>query len=127
VKRDAQIGMAEPQRDADIRSSEARQVGETAKIMADVGIAQAERDKKIKVAQFDAQAESEQAQLEKAGLGDGARYKAAGEGEAASIRTPRQFVAFNEQVKAVTGVDLTKLPQDKPGTPGAETKAAPAE
>jgi flotillin len=67
VRRDAQIGMAEAQRDADLKSAAARQVGETAKIQADVGIAQAERDKRISVAQFDAQANSERAKADQAG------------------------------------------------------------
>jgi flotillin len=67
VKRDAQIGMAEAQRDADIKASQARQIGETAKIQADVGIAQAERDKKINIAQFDAQSNSERAKADQAG------------------------------------------------------------
>lgn len=67
VKRDAQIGEAEAQRDADQRASDARRIGETAKIMADVGIAQADRDKRIKVAQFDAQANSERAKADQAG------------------------------------------------------------
>jgi len=67
VRRDAQIGMAEAQRDADLKSAAARQVGETAKIQADVGIAQAERDKRISVAQFDAQANAERAKADQAG------------------------------------------------------------
>jgi flotillin len=67
VKRDAQIGEAEAQRDADQRASDARRIGETAKIMADVGIAEADRDKRIKFAQFDAQANTERAKADQAG------------------------------------------------------------
>jgi len=67
VKRDAQIGEAEAQRDADIRASEALRIGETAKIEADVGIADADRDRRVKVAQFDAQADGERATADQAG------------------------------------------------------------
>ena len=67
VKRDAQIGMAEAQRDADIKASEARQIGETAKIISDVGIADAERNKRIKLAQYDAEANAARSRADQAG------------------------------------------------------------
>ena len=67
VKRDAQIGEAEAQRDADIRASDAHKIGETAKIEADVGVADADRNRRIKVAQFDAQADTERARADQAG------------------------------------------------------------
>lgn len=67
VRRDAQIGMAEAQRDADIKASEARQIGETAKIVADVGIAEADKNKRISVAQFDADANAARSRADQAG------------------------------------------------------------
>ena len=67
VKRDAAIGIANAQRDADLEASEARKIGETAKIVADVGIAEAERDKRIKLAQFDGDADTERARADQAG------------------------------------------------------------
>ena len=67
VKRDAAIGMANAQRDADLEASDARKIGETAKIVADVGIAEAERDKRMKLAQFDADADTERARADQAG------------------------------------------------------------
>lgn len=75
VKRDAQIGEAEAQRDADIRASDALRVGETAKIKADVGIADADRDRRVKVAQFDAQADGERATADQAGPLSSARAR----------------------------------------------------
>ena len=75
VKRDAQIGEAEAQRDADIRASEALRIGETAKIEAAVGIADADRDRRVKVAQFDAQADSERATADQAGPLSSARAR----------------------------------------------------
>ncbi|MEN6404288.1 MAG: SPFH domain-containing protein [Armatimonadia bacterium] len=67
VRRDAQIGMAEAQRDADIKASEARRVGEPAKILADVGLAEADKNKRINVAQFDADANAARARADQAG------------------------------------------------------------
>lgn len=67
VRRDAQVGMAEAQRDADIKSSDARKIGETAKIQADVGIAEADKNKRISIAQFDADANAARARADQAG------------------------------------------------------------
>lgn len=54
VKRDAVIAQAEADRDANIRSAQARQQGEIAKLAADTAIAQAERDYQSRKAEFDA-------------------------------------------------------------------------
>lgn len=52
VQRDAIIGQAEAKRDADIKSAEAMQAGQTAKLLAETKIAEATRDKEMKVAEY---------------------------------------------------------------------------
>jgi len=52
VQRDAIIGQAEAQRDADIKSAEATQAGQTSKLLAETKIAEANRDNEIKVAEY---------------------------------------------------------------------------
>ncbi|NTV88777.1 MAG: flotillin family protein [Clostridiales bacterium] len=52
VQRDAVIGQAEAKRDADIKSAEAMQAGQTAKFLAETKIAEANRDKEMKVADY---------------------------------------------------------------------------
>ncbi len=52
VQRDAVIGQAEAKRDADIKSAEAMQAGQTAKYLAETKIAEANRDKEMKVADY---------------------------------------------------------------------------
>ncbi|MGE5734642.1 MAG: flotillin family protein [Acidobacteriota bacterium] len=54
VKRDAQIAQAEADRDATIKSSQAIQAGQEAKFAADTKIAEAERDYKSNLAQYQA-------------------------------------------------------------------------
>ena len=54
VKRDAVIAQAEADRDASIRSAQARQAGEVAKFVAEVQIAEAQRDFQMKKADYDA-------------------------------------------------------------------------
>lgn len=54
VQRDAVIGQAEAKRDADIKSAEAMQAGQTAKFLAETKIAEANRDKEMKVADYQA-------------------------------------------------------------------------
>lgn len=54
VQRDAVIGQAEAKRDADIKSAEAAQAGQTAKYLAETKIAEANRDKEMKVADYQA-------------------------------------------------------------------------
>jgi len=54
VQRDAVIGQAEAKRDADIKSAEAMQAGQTAKFMAETKVAEANRDKEMKVAEYQA-------------------------------------------------------------------------
>lgn len=52
VQRDAVIGQAEAKRDADIKSAEAMQAGQTAKFLAETRVAEANRDKEMKVADY---------------------------------------------------------------------------
>jgi flotillin len=54
VKRDAVIGEAEANRDAVIRSAQANQEGQSAKYLADTQIAEADRDYKMKLADYTA-------------------------------------------------------------------------
>ncbi|MBI2834512.1 MAG: flotillin family protein [Acidobacteria bacterium] len=67
VKRDATIGEAEATRDAKIKSAVALQEGERAKFAADAEIAQAERDFKIRQAQYQAEVQTETAKANQAG------------------------------------------------------------
>jgi flotillin len=54
IKRDAIIAQADADRDASIRSAQARQAGEIAKFEADTRIAEAQRDFQMKKADYDA-------------------------------------------------------------------------
>ena len=54
VQRDAVIGQAEARRDSDIKSAEAMQAGQTAKFLAETKVAEANRDKEMKVADYQA-------------------------------------------------------------------------
>lgn len=54
VQRDAVIGQAEAKRDADIKSAEAMQAGQTAKYVAETKVAEANRDKEMKMADYQA-------------------------------------------------------------------------
>jgi len=54
VQRDAVIGQAEAKRDADIKSAEAMQEGQIAKYLAETRIAESNRDKEIKIAEYQA-------------------------------------------------------------------------
>jgi len=64
VKRDARIGEAEAERDATIKSAQAYQEGQEAKFVADTGIAQAERDYQVKVAEYTASVNKEKARAD---------------------------------------------------------------
>jgi flotillin len=54
VKKDAVVGEAEAQRDATIKSAEAHRVGETARLEAETRIAEADRNYKMKLAEYEA-------------------------------------------------------------------------
>lgn len=54
VKRDAVIGEAEAERDATIKSSEARQLGQKARLMAETQVAESTRDYEMKRADYQA-------------------------------------------------------------------------
>lgn len=61
VKRDAAIAEAEAQRDATIKSSQANQVAQTAKLEADTKVAESDRDYKMNVAEYNASVQQKQA------------------------------------------------------------------
>ncbi len=67
VQRDAAISKAEAEREALVKSSAARQEGETAKLGADERVAQANRDLAIKTAGFKKETETAQAEADMAG------------------------------------------------------------
>lgn len=64
VKRDAVIGEAEAQRDSTIKSASARQEGETARFQAEIKIAEAQRDLEMRKAEFAAQVNEKKAQAD---------------------------------------------------------------
>ena len=64
VKRDAQIGQANAARDSQIESAKARQEGEIAQIAANTNIAQADRDYRMKKANFDSAVNQQQAEAD---------------------------------------------------------------
>jgi flotillin len=64
VKRDAVIGEAEANRDAVIRSAQANQEGQTAKFIADTQIAEADRDYKMKLADYTASVNQRKAEAD---------------------------------------------------------------
>ncbi len=67
VKRDGIIGEAEATRDAKIRSAQALQEGEKAKLEADANIAAAQRDLQVRQAQYQAEIETQKATAGQAG------------------------------------------------------------
>lgn len=64
VKRDAIIGQAEADRDATIKSADAYQEGQIAKLGADTKIAEADRDYRINLQQYEASVNQQKAQAE---------------------------------------------------------------
>lgn len=67
VKRDAAIGTAEAERDAQIQSAKARQAGSVAQAEADTAIATANQRRDVELARLRAQTEAENAQADQAG------------------------------------------------------------
>lgn len=67
VKRDAAVGTAEAERDAQIRSAKARQEGAIAQAEADTAIATANQKRDVELARLRAQTEAENAQADQAG------------------------------------------------------------
>jgi flotillin len=67
VKRDATVGTAEAERDAQIRSAKARQEGSIAQAEADTAIATANQKRDVELARLRAQTEAENAQADQAG------------------------------------------------------------
>ncbi len=67
VKRDAAVGTAEAERDAQIRSAKARQEGSIAQAEADTAIATANQRRDVELARLRAQTEAENAQADQAG------------------------------------------------------------
>ena len=64
VKRNAVIAEAEAQRDANIKSAEAKQAGELAKFLAETRIAEAQKDYKKQVADYTAEVNQRQAEAD---------------------------------------------------------------
>ena len=64
VKRDATIGQANAQRDANIQSARARQEGETAKFDAETKIAEAQKNYSVQKADYDAETNRKKAEAE---------------------------------------------------------------
>jgi flotillin len=64
VKRDAQIAQAEADRDAMIKSSQAQQAGQEAKLVADSKIAQAQRDYQLNVQTYQASVNQKKAEAD---------------------------------------------------------------
>ena len=67
VKRDAAVGTAEAERDAQIRSAKARQEGAVAQAEADTAIATANQRRDVELARLRAQTEAENAEADQAG------------------------------------------------------------
>ncbi|MGE2715693.1 flotillin family protein [Mycolicibacterium litorale] len=67
VKRDAAVGTAEAERDAQIQSAKARQEGSIAQAQADTAIATANQKRDVELARLRAQTEAENAQADQAG------------------------------------------------------------
>jgi flotillin len=67
VKRDAAVGTAEAERDAQIQSAKARQEGSVAQAEADTAIATANQKRDVELARLRAQTEAENAQADQAG------------------------------------------------------------
>jgi flotillin len=67
VKRDATIGEAEATRDAKIKSAQALQAGEQARLRAEAEIAQAQRDFSVRQAGYQAEVETQKATAAQAG------------------------------------------------------------
>ncbi len=64
VKRDAAIGQANAQRDANIQAAHARQEGETAKFIAETKIAESQKDYAVQKADYDAEVNRKRAEAE---------------------------------------------------------------
>lgn len=67
VKRDAAVGTADAERDAQIRSAKARQEGSVAQAEADTAIATANQRRDVELARLRAQTEAENAEADQAG------------------------------------------------------------
>ena len=64
VKRDAIIGQAEADRDALIKSAEANQIGQQARYIAETKVAEADRDYRMKVQEYEAAVNKKKAEAE---------------------------------------------------------------
>lgn len=102
VKRDAEIGKAEADRDAKIKSSLANQEGEKVRLEAEANIAQAQRDLEIKKARYQAEVESERAKAGQAGPLAHAQAQqgvVAEEVKVERIRTQEQIAVQEQEVQ----------------------------
>jgi flotillin len=102
VKKDATIGEAEATRDAKIRSAQALQEGESAKLLAEANIAQAQRDLSIRQAQYAAEVETERAKAAQAGPLSQAKARQAVVAEEVKVertRTQEQIAVQEQEVQ----------------------------
>jgi flotillin len=99
VKRDATIGEAEATRDSKIKSAEALQVGESARLGAEAEIAKAQRDLQIRQAQYAAEVETERARAGQAGPLSEARARQAVVAEQVKVERTRtqEMIGVQEQ------------------------------
>jgi flotillin len=101
VKRDGIIGEAEATRDAKIRSAQALQEGEQAKLLADANIAAAQRDFQVRQAQYQAEIETQKATAGQAGPLSEAKAKQAvvvEEVRVDKVRTQEQISVQEQEV-----------------------------
>src|SRR5438552_5501525 len=101
VKRDAIIGEAEATRDSKIRSAQALQEGEQAKLLADAAIAAAQRDFQVKQAQYQAEIETQKATASQAGPLSEAKAKqgvVVEEVRVDKVRTQEQIAVQEQEV-----------------------------
>lgn len=99
VKRDGTIGEAEATRDAKIKSSQAMQEGEKARLSADADIAQSQRDFNIRQAQYQAEVETQKAKAAQAGPLAEAQAKQAVVAEEVKVERTRtqEMISVQEQ------------------------------
>lgn len=127
VKRDAAIGEAEAEREAKERSSEAKKMGEQARLIADEAIAEAERNLALKKSGFLAETEAKRVAAEMAGdirkaeIDKDLRTKRK-EAEAAEVTAGIQ-VAEQEAIRIKAHLDATTIQQAEAAKRAAILKA----
>lgn len=127
VKRDADIGKAEAERDSLIRSADARRAGEIAQTQAETAIAEAQQSRDVRVAQLRAQTEAENAEADQAGPLAKARAEknvgiALEEAEAARIEA-RTEVERKRRAQAEAALEADVIAPAEAGRQAAITRA----